>query len=112
MANGMIRSVNGQIKPKITTRGLELHDKPAFKWWVPHVIRKRNQIINKVKFKYWRISHKFGIRLPKTVDKALQIDMETGTDHWRCTINKEVARVKVAWIAREDCNPDDVRTGK
>ena len=25
-----------------------LADKPAFKWWVPHVIRKRNQIINKM----------------------------------------------------------------
>eukprot|EP00957_Ditylum_brightwellii_P011846 892667-Ditylum_brightwellii.AAC.1 len=46
-----------------------LADKPAFKWWVPHVIRKRNRIINKVKSKNWRISHKFGIRLPKTVDE-------------------------------------------
>ena len=62
-----------------------LADKPTFQWWVLHVIRKRNQIINKVKSKYWRISHKFGIRLPKTVDKALQIDRETGTDHWRRT---------------------------
>eukprot|EP00957_Ditylum_brightwellii_P137272 10465478-Ditylum_brightwellii.AAC.1 len=25
MADGMIRSANGQIKPKITTRGWELH---------------------------------------------------------------------------------------
>eukprot|EP00957_Ditylum_brightwellii_P024340 1836049-Ditylum_brightwellii.AAC.1 len=24
-----------------------LGDKPAFKWWVPHVIRKINRIINK-----------------------------------------------------------------
>eukprot|EP00957_Ditylum_brightwellii_P171447 13051798-Ditylum_brightwellii.AAC.1 len=46
-----------------------LADESAFKWWVPHVIRKRNRIINKVKSKYWRISNKFGIRLPKTVDE-------------------------------------------
>eukprot|EP00957_Ditylum_brightwellii_P007641 577508-Ditylum_brightwellii.AAC.1 len=108
MANGMIRSANGQMKSKITTRGWELlvqfkderlewvklkdfkaanpvelaeyndvnhlADKPAFKWWVPHAIRKRNWIINKVKSKYWKVSHKLGIRLPKTVDKVLQID--------------------------------------
>eukprot|EP00957_Ditylum_brightwellii_P138876 10585433-Ditylum_brightwellii.AAC.1 len=69
-----------------------LADKPAFKWWVPHAIRKREQIINKVKSKYWRMSHKFGIRLPKTVDEMLQIDRETGNDH--CAMNKEMARVK------------------
>eukprot|EP00957_Ditylum_brightwellii_P120858 9217663-Ditylum_brightwellii.AAC.1 len=73
-----------------------LVDEPAFKWLVPHVIRKRNRIINKVKSKYWRISHKFGIRLSKTIDKVLQIDREIGTDRWRCAINKELARVKVA----------------
>eukprot|EP00957_Ditylum_brightwellii_P069187 5253889-Ditylum_brightwellii.AAC.1 len=50
--------------------------------------------------------------MPKTVDEALQIDREAGTDHWRCAINKEMARVKVAWIARKGCNPDDVRKGK
>eukprot|EP00957_Ditylum_brightwellii_P111675 8518081-Ditylum_brightwellii.AAC.1 len=49
-----------------------LADKPAFKWWVPHVIRKKNLIINKVKSKYCRISHKYWIRLPKTVDKVSQ----------------------------------------
>eukprot|EP00957_Ditylum_brightwellii_P008681 658902-Ditylum_brightwellii.AAC.1 len=136
MTNRMIRSVNGQMKPKITTRGWELlmqfkneglewvklkdlkaansvelteytvvnclADKPAFKWWVLHAISKRNLVINKVKSKYWRISHKFGIRLPKTVDEVLQIDRETGADHWRCAINMEITRVKVAWIARED----------
>eukprot|EP00957_Ditylum_brightwellii_P083407 6339901-Ditylum_brightwellii.AAC.1 len=85
---------------------------PAFKWWVPNIIRKRKQIINKVKSKYWRISHKVGIKLPNTVDEELQIDRETGTDHWRCAINKEMARVKVTWIAREGCNPDYVREGK
>jgi len=26
-----------------------LVEEPAFKWWVPHVIRRRNRIISKVK---------------------------------------------------------------
>ena len=38
-----------------------IHDAPAFAWWVPHVIKKRNRIVSKVKTKYWLRTHKFGI---------------------------------------------------
>ena len=38
-----------------------IDDEPAFKWWVSLVIRKRNQMVNKVKGKYWQTTHKFGI---------------------------------------------------
>jgi hypothetical protein len=30
-------------------------EEPAFKWWVSHMLRKRNRIISKVKSKYWKI---------------------------------------------------------
>ena len=46
-------------------------EEPAFKWWVTHMIRKRNRIISKVKSRYWQTMHKFGIRLPKTTEEAL-----------------------------------------
>ena len=48
-------------------------NEPAFNWWVHTVLRKRNRIVAKVK-RYWRMTHKFGIRLPKTVAEALAID--------------------------------------
>jgi hypothetical protein len=60
-----------------------LVEEPTFKWWVPHVIHHRNQIISKVKSRYWKTTHKFGICLPKTVEEALEIDMVTNTDFWR-----------------------------
>jgi hypothetical protein len=57
-----------------------LVDEPAFAWWVPHVIRKRNRIISKVKNCYWRQTHKYGVKLPHSVDEALEIDIRlTGT---------------------------------
>ena len=56
-------------------------EEPAFNWWVPHVLRKRNRIISKVKPKYWRTTHKFGIRLPHSVEEALEIDRVTKTDY-------------------------------
>ena len=58
----------------------QIVEKPAFKWWVPHTIHKRSRIISKVKSRYWQTTHKFGIRLPKTTEEALQIDKITGTD--------------------------------
>ena len=55
-------------------------EEPAFKWWLSHTVRKRNRIISKVKSRYWKTTHKFGIRFPKTTDEALQIYKITGTD--------------------------------
>jgi len=71
-------------------------EQPAFTWWVPEIISKRNRIINKVKTKYWHTSHKFGIEIPKSVEHALRIDQETGTDHWQCAIEKEMKNVHIA----------------
>ena len=51
---------------------------PAFAWWVPHTLKKRNPIISKVKLKYWLRTHKFGIRIPKSVKKAKHLDQENG----------------------------------
>jgi hypothetical protein len=85
---------------------------PAFNWWVHDVVRKRNRIISKVKSKYWKTTHKFGIRVPKTVEEALQIDEETGTDLWRKALGKEMSKVKVAWKVADDYSPDQVRAGK
>ena len=47
-----------------------LEHEPAFAWWVPHVKRKRERLIYKVKKgekKYWDKSHKYGIELQKSV---------------------------------------------
>ena len=48
-------------------------EEPAFAWWVPFMMKKRNRILAKVKSKYWLRSHKFGIRIPKSlVERNLQ----------------------------------------
>jgi hypothetical protein len=50
---------------------------PAFAWWVPFTIRKRDRIIQKVKSKYWVWTHRYGIELPKTIAQAYHIDGRT-----------------------------------
>jgi hypothetical protein len=51
-----------------------LSDQPAFSWWVPTTLKKRKQIIAKIKSKYWIRTHKFGIKIPKNVKEALAFD--------------------------------------
>jgi hypothetical protein len=58
------------------------------------------------------MTHKFGCKLPHSVEEALEIDRQTGTDHWQRALNKEMSKVKVAWNACDDITPNDVRSGK
>ena len=83
------------------TTGNGLVEEPALKWWVPDVIQKQNILINKVKSRYWRTTHKFGIQLPHTVKEALKIDAELGTMFWGDAIWKEMKNVRPAF---EHCN--------
>ena len=48
-----------------------IQEEPAFKWWVSDTLRTRNRIIAKVKSRYWKTSHKYGVRLPHSVQEAL-----------------------------------------
>ena len=75
----------------------KIAEEPAFAWWVRDTLRRRDRIISKVKARYWKRTHKYGIELPKTVKRALEIDAETGTTFWRDAIDKEMKNVKDAF---------------
>jgi len=70
---------------------------PAFAWWIHHVIKKRNQIIAKIKSKYWTRTHKFGIKIPKTIEMARLYDTENGNTLWWDAILKEMSNVRLAF---------------
>ena len=89
-----------------------IQEEPAFKWWVKQVLKKREQIIMKVKSKYWRTTHKFGIQIPKTVDEAREIDRTTKTDHWERAIQKEMRNCRVAFEKLDDISVEEMRIGK
>ena len=55
--------------------------------------------------------HKFGIRVPKSVPEALQIDEDTGTTYWWDAIKKEMDKVMVAFDVEEELTADDVQQG-
>jgi len=85
---------------------------PAFKWWVHKVIKRKERLINKVKSKYWRTTHKFVIEVPKSVEHAYEIDHTTGTSHWTKAIEKEMWNVLIAFEKIDDVTEAEMRTGK
>lgn len=90
----------------------KIDQEPAFRWWVPYTLKKRNRIISKTKAKYWRTTHKYGVRMPKSVDEAVRIDDVNGNTLWQDALKKEMDKASDAYEAREEFTPDDVRQGK
>ena len=54
----------------------KIDDEPTFAWWVTYVHKKREIILSKVKSEYWQRAHKYGIRLPKSIKEAYELDEE------------------------------------
>jgi len=78
-------------------RQRDISETPAFAWWVPYVIKKSQKIISKTKSKYWIRTHKFGIRIPHSVEEALATDKENGDTLWWDAICKEMKNVRDAF---------------
>ena len=70
-----------------------IDDQPAFASWVPYTFLKRDDIIKKVKSKYWQKTHKCGARIPKSIEEAFKIEEENGNYLWRVEINKEMKKI-------------------
>ena len=56
----------------------KLLEEMAFKWWDRKVLKKKDRIIYRVKSRYWRKSHKFGINLPHSVEEDYAINEDNG----------------------------------
>ena len=61
------------------------------------MLKKRNQIISKVKSKYWHRTNKFGIGISKSVEEAKRFDQENGDTLWWEAICNEMRNVRPAF---------------
>jgi Reverse transcriptase (RNA-dependent DNA polymerase) len=80
----------------------DIIDEPAFAWWAPYTIKKRDRIISAQKSRYSRTSHKFGIEIPKTVEQAIALDAKNGNALWQDAIRAEMSTVRVAFKVTDD----------
>ncbi len=79
---------------------LGIDHEPAFNWWIPHVLKKRDHIISLVRKRnpcYLKWTHKFGIELPKTVKEVFELDRKNDNTFWADPIAKEMRDVPVTF---------------
>ena len=74
-----------------------LDNEPAFAWWVPFTLKKRDRIISGVNARYHKRTHKFGVELPKSVREAEKLDIANGNTYWQDAIAKEIKAVRIAF---------------
>jgi len=79
-----------------------IHNLPGFRWWVPQTIKRKSRIINNIKTRFKKKTHKYGIQVPLSVEEAYQIDRETNTDFWHQAIMKEMKNNAVAFRFLEE----------
>ena len=69
----------------------EIVTEPAFNYWVPNTLNKRDSIISLVKkrqTRYLKNTHKFGVDMPKIVKEAAELDANNGDTKWMDAISK------------------------
>ena len=70
----------------------KIDDEPAFAWWVHDVFKKQDIVISKANTKYWKNTHKYRVRIPKTSAESLELDRHTGQTLWVKSLKKETGK--------------------
>ena len=91
-----------QVGEYVIARGIQ--NEPAFAWWVPYMMRKRDVIVATIKSRIKRTTHKYGIEMPmtaRTTEEAVRIakelDRKNGDTFWMDALNKEMGALIVAF---------------
>ena len=95
-----------EVAEFVVARGLS--NDPAFEWWVPYTLRKRDKIVSSITTRLRKITHKYGIEIPSSIDQAQKIDSGNGDSLWNQAITKEMTNVKVAFeiLKKNEAIPD------
>ena len=56
---------------------------------------------SKVKYCYWKRTHKYGIQIPKSVEEAIQIDKENRNNLWKYSTEKEMTNSSIIFDVKE-----------
>jgi hypothetical protein len=82
-----------------------LQNEPAFVWWIKPTLKRKKAFIKTTRARYAKRSHKFGIRVPQTVEEAIAIDKATNTTFWHNAIQKEMKNNRIAFKFLDNGEP-------
>ena len=77
-------------------------NEPAFAWWIPYTLRKRDVILSKLKARIRKTTHKYGIEIPTSVENANEIDRANNNTLWKDALAKEMTEVGIAFEMLEE----------
>ena len=80
----------------------DIADEPAFAWWVPFTLRKRDNIVSAVRARVKRVTHKYGVAIPRSIKEAFALDLKNGNTLWRDSLEKEMSNLRVAFDILDD----------
>ena len=80
----------------------DIDDEAAFCWWVPYTLRKRDRIVSAISSRVKRVTHKYGIEVPRSLTEAYRLDDKNGNTMWRDAINREMTNLGVAFDILDD----------
>jgi hypothetical protein len=83
------------IAEYVTARGID--KEPAFAWWVPYTLRKRDAIVASISVRARKTTHKYGIEVPTCVAHAHALDKRNGNTLWDTALKKEMHNVGIAF---------------
>ncbi len=81
-------------------RGID--QEPAFAWWVPYTLQKRDVILSAVKKRIRRTTHKYGVEMPRSIEHARALDRQNGNTLWMDALAKEMFHVGIAFEVLEE----------
>ena len=81
-------------------RGID--QEPAFAWWVPYTLRRRDIIISAVTGGVRQTTHKYGVEVPRSIKESFDIDAKNGNTLWKDALEKEMKNLQVAFDILEN----------
>jgi hypothetical protein len=73
-------------------------------------LKKLQRLTKMSKSRHICKGYKFGIQLPNTIEKALQLDKECGTTYWYFATLKEMKNVEIAFEIQQNGKPPWLQT--
>ena len=84
-----------EVAEYVTARSIQ--DEPAFVWWIPFTLRKRDMIISSVNFRTRKATQKYGIEIPTSIKHAEEIDRRNKNTFWKDSIHLEMSNIGVTF---------------
>ena len=89
-----------EVPEVLVKRGIS--DKPEISWWVAFTFKNRDRIIDTVKSRVGKKTHKFGIEFPMYIENANRLDANNWDMLWQDAIANDMYQVLVAFNILED----------